>query len=194
MNFMQKINAALALALGFAISATWTPAHAQAKFPVKPVRIVTTGAGSQTDILVRLIAPKLSDAWGQPVVIENRAGAGGALAASIVSKAAPDGYTVLALSNQFAINAAINTNLPYDAARDFSGLSQIGFGSVVLVATPSLNVKTAKELIAMGRAKPGMLFATSGAGSGTHMNCEIFRYAAGIKAVHLSPSPPPAPR
>jgi len=131
------------------------------------------------------MSPKLSEAWGQPIVIENRTGAGGALAASIVAKAAPDGYTMLLLSNQFAIGAALNANLPYDPVKDFSGVTQIGVGSVVLVVAPALGVKSVKDLIALGRAKPGMLFSSSGAGSGTHMNCEMFRLAAGIKAVHV---------
>ena len=86
-------------------------AYAQAKFPTRPVRIVTVGAGSQNDILARLIAPKLSEQWGQPVVIENRTGAGGAMAANTVAKATPDGYTVLMLSNQFAIGAAVHAKV-----------------------------------------------------------------------------------
>lgn len=91
-------------------------AQAQPKFPNKPVRIITVGPGSQGDILTRVLAPKLGQLWGQPVVVENRAGAGGTLAANAVAKATPDGYTVLLLSSQFAIGAAFHANLPYDAA------------------------------------------------------------------------------
>jgi tripartite-type tricarboxylate transporter receptor subunit TctC len=158
---------------------------AQPAFPNRPVRIVTGGAGAQNDMLARVISPRLSDAWGQPIVIENRAGAGGQVAASTVAKASPDGYTVLLLSNQFSIAAALNANLPYDPVRDFAGVSQIGFATIVLVTSPSLGVKSAQELIAMARAKPGMLFSSSGGGSGTHLNCEMFRHAAGFKAVHV---------
>ncbi|HTE43436.1 MAG TPA: tripartite tricarboxylate transporter substrate-binding protein [Steroidobacteraceae bacterium] len=150
------------------------------------MRIVTVGAGSQNDILARLIGPKLSESWGQPVIIENRAGAGGALAAATVAKATPDGYTVLMLSNQFAIGAALHANLPYDAVKDFAGVSQIGIATVALVVPPSLGVKSVKDLIALAQAKAGqVVFSSSGAGSGTHMNGEMFRLAAGIKAVHV---------
>ena len=159
-------------------------AHAQQKFPAKPVRIVTVGAGSQNDLLARMIGPKLSESWGQPIVVENRTGAGGALAASVVAKATPDGYTLLMLSNQFAIGAALHPNLPYDAVRDFAGVTQIGVATVVLVVPPTLGVKSVKELITLARAKP-LVFSSSGAGSGTHMNGEMFRVAAGIKAVHV---------
>ncbi len=159
-------------------------AHAQQKFPTKPVRIVTVGAGSQNDLLARMIGPKLSESWGQPIVVENRTGAGGALAASVVAKATPDGYTLLMLSNQFAIGAALHPNLPYDAVRDFAGVTQIGVATVVLVVPPTLGVKSVKELIALARAKP-LVFSSSGAGSGTHMNGEMFRVAAGVKAVHV---------
>jgi len=158
--------------------------QSQAKFPAKPVRIVTVGAGSQNDILARMIGPKLSESWGQPVVVENRTGAGGALAASVVAKATPDGYTLLMLSNQFAIGAAIHANLPYDAVRDFAGVTQIGVATVALVVPPSLHVKSVPDLIALARAKP-VVFSSSGAGSGTHMNGEMFRVAAGIKAAHV---------
>ena len=161
-------------------------AAAQNQFPAKPVRLVTGGAGSQTDMMTRLVGQKLSERWGQPVVIENRTGAGGAMAASIVAKAAPDGYTLLLQSSQFAIGAAIHQNLPYDALRDFSGVTQIGYATVVLVVAPALGAKTAKDFIAIAQSKPGqILFSSAGAGSGTHLNGERFKFAAGIKAVHI---------
>jgi tripartite-type tricarboxylate transporter receptor subunit TctC len=116
-------------------------AQAQPKFPTKPVRIITVGAGSQGDILTRIIAPKLSELWGQPAVVENRAGAGGTLAANAVAKATPDGYTVLLLSSQFAIGAAFHVNLPYDPVKDFAGVSQLGSGLVALMVHPSLGVR-----------------------------------------------------
>ena len=144
------------------------------------------GAGSQNDLVARIISPKLSESWGQPVVIENRTGAGGAFAASTVAKAAPDGYTLLMLSSQFAIGAAVHKNLPYDAVKDFAGVTQIGFSTNALIVAPSLGVKSVKDLIAFAQAKPGqILFSSAGAGSGTHMNGERFRLAAGIKAVHV---------
>jgi tripartite-type tricarboxylate transporter receptor subunit TctC len=161
-------------------------AQAQPKFPAKPVRIITVGAGSQGDVLTRIIAPRLSEVWGQAVVVENRAGAGGTLAANSVAKATPDGYTVLLLSSQFAIGAAFHANLPYDPVKDFAGVSQLGSGLVTLMVHPSLGVRSAKELIAAAHAKPvPMVFSSAGAGSGSHLNGEMFRHAAGIKATHV---------
>ena len=161
-------------------------AQPQQKFPYKPVRIVTVGPGSQGDVLTRIIAPKLSDIWGQPVVVENRAGAGGTLAAVTVAKATPDGYTFLLQSSQFAIGAALHANLPYDAVRDFAAISQLGSGTVALMVPPSLGPKSVKELIALAQTRPSpLLFSSAGAGSGSHLNNEMFRLAAGIKAVHV---------
>jgi tripartite-type tricarboxylate transporter receptor subunit TctC len=162
-------------------------ALAQAKFPQRPVRIVTVGAGSQNDIVARMLGPKLTDLWGQPVVVENRTGAGGAMAAAAVAKATPDGYTVLMLSNQFAIGAAVHTNLPYDPIKDFAGVTRIGMSSVAVTVPPSLGVKSVAELIAHAKAAPKpLLFSSSGAGSGTHMNCEMFRVAGNFRATHVA--------
>lgn len=175
-----------ALLIAAMITAMPAVTQAQQKFPSKPVRMVTVGAGSQSDILARLIGPKLSEGWGQPVIIENRAGAGGTMAAVTVAKATPDGYTVLMLSNQFTIGAALHANQAYDAVKDFAGVSQIGTGTVAVVVSPSLGAKSVKELIALANGKLGqVLFSSAGAGSGTHLNCEMFRVAAGIKAVHV---------
>lgn len=165
-----------------AIAGAW--AQVPPKFPAKPVRIVTVGAGSQGDVLTRLLAPKLSEVWGQPVVVENRAGAGGTMSAAIVAKANPDGYTCLVQSSQFAIGAAMHTSLPYDAIRDFAGVTHLGSGTVALMVPPALGPKSVKELIALAQTKP-LLFSSAGAGSGSHLNNEMFRMAAGIKAVHV---------
>jgi tripartite-type tricarboxylate transporter receptor subunit TctC len=156
-------------------------------YPSKPIRIVSASAASQTDIVTRLIGSKMADSLGQPVVIENRAGAGGAIGANIVARATPDGYTLLLQSSQFAIRAAIHANLPYDSHKDFAGVTQIGFSTQVLIVSPSLAVKSAKDFIAYAHARPDqMLFSTSGAGTGTHMDVERFRFAAGIKARHVA--------
>jgi tripartite-type tricarboxylate transporter receptor subunit TctC len=119
--------------------------------------------------------------------MKNRAGAGGAIGANIVAKAAPDGYTLLLQSGQFAIRAAINVNLPYDSQKDFAGVSQLGFSTQALVVAPALGPKSAKEFIAYAKARPDqLLFSTAGAGTGTHMDAERFRFAAGIKAKHVA--------
>ncbi len=162
-------------------------ALAQASFPSRPVRIVTVGAGSQNDIVARLLTPQLSAIWRQPVVIENRPGVGGALAASIVAKATPDGYTVLMLSNQFAIGAAIHTNLPYDPIKDFAGVTRIGSSTQAVAVPPTLGVKSVAELIAHAKAAPKpLLHSSSGSGSGVHMSNEMFRFAGNFRATHVA--------
>ena len=156
------------------------------KYPVKPVRMLSGAFGSPSDILTRTIAPKLSEMWGQPVVIENRPGAAGTIAAAILAKAAPDGYTLLLISAQFTIGAAMTPNLPYDPLKDFAGVTQIGFSTSVLPVLPTLGPKTLKDFVAYAQARPGkILFSSGGGGSSTHLAAERFNFAAGIKAVHV---------
>lgn len=163
-------------------------AQGQQKFPTKPVRLVIGfSPGSATDLTGRMVAQKLSDLWGQPVVIENRSGAGGQLATVMVAKSTPDGYTLLMISSAMAVNAVLPAKPMYDLVKEFTGVSQIGIPTSIVIATPSLGVKSLKELVAMAHARPGkLLFGTSGAGSGTHMTTELFNMAAGIKAVHVA--------
>ena len=195
MHALQRITTGALIAVGLAVAA---PAVLQAAqptpsrgsgpgFPVKPIRLVVafTPAGT-TDILARIITPGMSEAWGQPVVIENRPGAGGALAAAIVSKATPDGYTLLATSAALAINAVLNSNAQYDPLRDFTPIAELGYSTTVLVVSPSLGVKTVKEFITFANTKPvRLLFGSTGAGSSTHLSAERFRLAAGFKAQHV---------
>jgi tripartite-type tricarboxylate transporter receptor subunit TctC len=163
-------------------------APAQQKFPAKPVRIVVPfSAGGSTDSLARMIAQKMSENWGQAVVIENRTGAGGAIGTALVAKATPDGHTLLASSSAFAINAALHPNLPYDPLKDFAGVTRIGFSTTMVVATPTLGVRTLKDFIEVARARPGKIFFSSaGAGTSTHINAERLRLAAGFKPVHVA--------
>ena len=164
-----------------------TSAFAQQKYPVKPIRfVVSTTPGSTPDLLARMIGPKLSEAWGQPVVIENRPGASGIIAATMVAKAAPDGYTLHIVSPAFAIRAALFADLPYDSFKDFATAGEIGYSNSVIVTAPSLGVKSVKEFIAYANANPGKIFfGSAGAGTATHMGGERFRMAAGIKAQHV---------
>jgi tripartite-type tricarboxylate transporter receptor subunit TctC len=143
--------------------------------------------GSATDMSARLLAPKFAEFWGQPVVIENRSGAGSSIASSMVAQATPDGHTILVVSSSFAINSLLRSNSGYDPLRDFTSVSQIGFSTGALVVTPALGVKTVKELIAVAIERPGkILFGSAGAGSGTHFTAERFRMAAGIKTTHVA--------
>lgn len=187
MKSTSKAARAVVAAIGIAVASAPAFAQSAQKYPHKPIRIVTASAASQTDIVTRLIGIKMSETFGQPVVIENRAGAGGAIGANIVAKATPDGYTLLLQSGQFAIRAAIQANLPYDSIKDFAGVTQVGFSTQALVVSPSLGVKAVKDLIAFAQARPEqLLFSSAGAGTGTHMDTERFRFATGIKARHVA--------
>jgi tripartite-type tricarboxylate transporter receptor subunit TctC len=162
-------------------------AQAQQNYPTRPVRfVVGFSPGSATDITARMVGPRLAEMWKQPVVIDNRPGAGGAIATTAVSKAAPDGYTLALISASFAIGAVLHRDLPYDPIKDFVGVAQIGTTSGVLAVTTSLPVKSVKELIALANERPGkILYGSAGAGSGIHMTAERFKMVAGINAVHI---------
>ena len=185
MSATQRTIQPALIAAGLAFAA---PAFAQseAKFPTKPVRLVVGfSPGSATDFTARVFGAKLSDLWGQPVVIENRAGAGSTLANAVVAQATPDGHTLLVVSASFAITAVLQgKNLPYDALKDFRAVSQFGSTTGALVVAPSLGVKSVKELISLAKERK-ILFGSAGAGSGLHMSTERFNMAAGIKTVHV---------
>ena len=185
-----KFKSVIAAVIAAATFAAMSPAitHAQQKYPAKPIRLVVAfTAGGVPDMLARLLGPRVGESLGQPLVIENRPGAGGTIAASVVAKAAPDGYTLLATSNALAISAALQPNLSYDPLKDFSAVASIGYSTSALVVAPALGVKSVKELIALAHAQPGKIFfGSAGSGSGTHISAERFRYAAGIKAVHVA--------
>src|SRR5438105_4034122 len=155
-------------------------------YPVKPIRIVigfTPGGGP--DITARYIAQRLGEILKQQVLVEHRPGAGGTIAAGMVARAAPDGYTLLSVSSAHAIATAVYAKLPYDTG-DLSGITQTGSSRYVLVVAPSVGMTSLKDLVAAARAKPGQIyFSSAGVGSGTHFAAEIFRSMAGIEAVHV---------
>ncbi len=157
-------------------------------WPLRPVRILNGfSVGGPLDISARLLAPKLAELWGQPVVIENRTGAGGSIASVMAAQATPDGYTILLTSASIAINAVLRSNAGYDPLRDFASVTQIGYSTSALVVTPSLGIKSVKELIALAHERPGkILYGSAGAGSGTHMTTERFRMSAGITGTHVA--------
>ena len=163
-------------------------AHAQQKFPIKSIRIVaSTTAGSQPDSLARLLAQKLSETWGQAVIVDNRPGAGGVLAASTVAKATADGHTLLYALPNFVISTAMQPSLPYDPLKDFTGIAHIGISTNILVAMPALGVKSVKDFVALALAQPGkMILSTSAAGSAAHLSGAKFNLAAGIKAAQVA--------
>jgi len=169
------------------IAALFATQAAAADFPARPIRIVVPfTAGSASDLLARMIGPKMTESWGQQVVVDNRPGAGGTVAGGIVASATPDGHTLMLTSSAFAGSAALYDKLPYDSHKDFTGVSLVATTALVLIVSPNLGAKTVKELIALAKQKPGQLnFGSSGIGSGTHYGGELFNLAAGIKAVHV---------
>ena len=163
------------------------PANAQA-FPNKPVKlIVPFVAGGATDIVARLVAQKLSAAWGQPVVVENRGGAGGNIGADAVAKSPADVYTILVTSGSIVtVNPHMYAKMPFDAKKDLAPITNLASGPQVLVVHPAVPAKNVKELIALAKSKPGQLnFGSAGIGSQVHMAAEAFVYAAGIEAQHI---------
>lgn len=181
------------LPLAALLAAAACAAHAQqgvdaaADYPAKPIRILvgfTPGGGP--DITARYIAQKLTDAWKQQVIVDNRPGAGGTIAANTVARARPDGYTLLSVSSAHAVAAAIYSRLPYDTPKDFAGITETASSSYVLVAAPSLGIRSVGELLAAAKARPGQLnFSSAGVGSGTHFAGEMFKALAAIDVVHV---------
>ena len=162
------------------------PAFAQT-FPNKPVRLVIAFTpGSSTDIIGRVVAARLQEMWGQPVVAENRAGAGGSIGSKVVVDAAPDGYTLLANSSAHAANPGIYAKLPYDTLKDFTNLALLGGGPNVLITSPESGLKTLGDFVKSAKASPGKLnFASAGVGSGTHFNIEKLKIATGVDVTHV---------
>jgi tripartite-type tricarboxylate transporter receptor subunit TctC len=169
-----------------AISLFVFDAAAQA-WPTKPLRaIVPVGAGSSTDIVHRLVLEQLSAQLGQPIVVENRVGAGGTIGSAVVAKSEPDGYTILAHGSALTIAPALYKGLPYHPARDFIAVVPVGISASVLVVSPAKGVSSAAELVAVAKARPGALnFSSVGVGSATHLSAERFVSSAGIQAVHV---------
>jgi tripartite-type tricarboxylate transporter receptor subunit TctC len=172
----------------FAVFLALTPLAAVAQpFPSKPIRIIVPFTpGSATDTMARPVADKLQQALGQSVIVENRPGAGGTIGAAALAKSPADGYTLIVVSTGHVVNHVLYANLPYDTLKDFAGVAPLAGLPSVLVVSPALGVRSARELVAMAKAKPGQLnYATAGIGSGAHISSEKFRMAAGIDAVHV---------
>jgi tripartite-type tricarboxylate transporter receptor subunit TctC len=176
------------LALSFAPAVLFAAADPAVGYPSRPVRIVVPFTpGGQPDIVARLIAPKLGEALGQLVIVDNRPGAGGMIGARIVAGSTPDGHTLMAVSAAHVVTPAVRANLSYDPHKDFAGITMTINAAYLLVVAPALaEVKTVKDLIALAKAKPGALnFSSAGLGSSTHFAGEVFKQAAGIEVVHV---------
>ena len=173
------------LVLGLALA---SQALAQdAPFPSRTIRVIVPFTpGSVTDVMGRSVTDKLSSSLRQPVIVENRPGAGGTIGIAQVARSAPDGYTLVVVSAGYAVNPVIYGNLPYDSAKDLAGVIPLGNLPSVLFVSPALGVKSVQELIALAKAKPGELnYPSAGIGSASHVNSEKFIAVTGIKAVHV---------
>lgn len=163
-------------------------AYAQSDYPHKPIRIVVPVApGGGTDFTARLIGQKLAEAWGQSVIIDNRPGAAGNLGVEIVSKAQPDGYTLVMPITSFSINPSLYAKLPFDTARDFAPVVLVASAPLLLVINPGVPAQSVKDLVALAKAKPGaMNFANSGSGTTAHLAGELFKRMAGVDIVSIA--------
>jgi tripartite-type tricarboxylate transporter receptor subunit TctC len=165
-----------------------SPAIAQVDYPSKPIRIIVQFTpGTSTDIIGRLVGQKLTEAWGQPVVVENRPGAGAIIGTEAAAKAPADGYTlVMAVSSAFGINPGLVPNLPYDVMRDFSLITNVVLTPQTLLVPAASPVKSVKELVALAKSSPGALnYGSLGSGSTSHLTMELFRSTTGIQLTHV---------
>jgi tripartite-type tricarboxylate transporter receptor subunit TctC len=185
---MKPFIRALAAAVGSTLILGWAAAASAQSYPNRPIRIIVPAPpGGTTDALARIVGQKLTESWGQAVVIDNRAGASGIIAAELTAKAPADGYTLLlATSTTLATNTVMHSKLPYNPKKDFSPVSVLVTGPNLLVVHPSVPAKSVKELIALAKSKPGKLtYATTGNGTSQHLSAELFKSMAGVDLVHV---------
>jgi tripartite-type tricarboxylate transporter receptor subunit TctC len=183
-----SIGVLFSVALCLSAHAQTTSTSPAQAYPVKPVRIIVPfGAGSTIDIIARIVGPKLHDGLGQPVIVENRAGAGGAIGMEAAAKAAPDGYTlVIGATGPLVINPLLATRSPFDPVRDFAPVSQLAAGPAVIAVHPSIPARNVKELIALAKARPGQLnYGSPGVGTSPHLAGELFQMVSGTRMVHV---------
>ena len=181
MKKLMLVAAALLSTLGAG------PAAAQDAYPSKPLRIIVPFApGGGIDILGRTLGQKLFERWKQPVVIENRPGASGAIGFELAAKAPPDGYSILMSVNTMIMLPSLNKKVPYDPIKDFAPVASVAIGTMALVVPPSLNVKTVGEFVALAKKEPGKLnYGSPGNGTPHHLAMELFKQRAGIELTHI---------
>jgi tripartite-type tricarboxylate transporter receptor subunit TctC len=184
MGFLRSLRQIAAFALAFGAA---TGAPGQAAYPTKSVRIIVPySAGGPADIYARFIGDRLQKNLGHPFVVENRPGAGAIIGTDAVAKSAPDGYTLLMMSNTHTVNESLFTKKPYTLLKDLAPIAPVNYSDLILVVHPSVPANNLKELIALAKAKPGTLnYASSGPGTPYHMAGELFKAMAGIDVVHV---------
>src|SRR3954452_23037160 len=187
MSSMNERMWALAALVAATLPCTLLAAQDAAGYPDRPIKIIVPFTpGSATDVVARLLGDKLSTTWGQPVIVDNRAGAGGTIGIAQTAKADPDGYTLVVVSTGHVVNDVLYKDLPYDLLNDVAGVAPLVSLPSVLIVPPALGVKDVKDLVARAKAKPGEFnYGTAGVGSAAHINSEKFNLAAGIQAVHV---------
>ncbi len=192
--FLVVAGAGLGFACPAALAQTTLAASAPAlksakgqAYPTKPIRLIVPFAiGSTTDTLARIVGQKLAESWGQQVVVDNRAGAGGNIGTDIVAKAAADGYTLLMAAGSHAINPSLYRKLPYDAVKDFAPVTQVGSAPQLLVSHAGLAAASIRELIALAKARARQIhYASGGNGTPSHLSMELFKSMAGVDLVHV---------
>lgn len=183
---MLRSMSRVALAVLVSAMASHAALAQKTQYPVKPVRMIVGFApGGGTDLLARMIAVKMTDALGQPVVVDNRPGAGGTIAAEIVARAAPDGYTLNAMTNSYAVNASFY-KLPYDPIVDITPITLIGRSGYLMVVNPKVPATSMKEFLALAKSRPGELnYGSSGQGAISHLAIELFKLMAGVDLTHV---------
>jgi tripartite-type tricarboxylate transporter receptor subunit TctC len=169
-----------------AVARAQTPDVAAA-YPSRPIRIIVPfSAGAGSDFLARLIGPRMSEKWGQQVIVDNRPSAAGTVAGEIVTRATADGHTLMITSSAIAASAALYPKLPYDTVKDFASVIKLAAASTLFVTGPNSSLRTIKDLIEQAKKRPGQLtYGHSGIGSGTHFASELLNASAGIKTVHV---------
>jgi tripartite-type tricarboxylate transporter receptor subunit TctC len=185
---MTWLRGAGTLLAGAALGLTPLPVGAQGSFPDKPVRIIVpVAAGGGADFTARLVAQKLTEAWGQSVVVDNRPGAAGNLGVEIAAKAPADGYTLVLPITSFPVNPGLYAKLPFDTVKDFAPVALAGYFPLLLVVNPGVPARSVRELVALAKAKPGQLnYANSGSGTTAHLAAELLKRMAAVDIVNIA--------
>lgn len=187
MNSTRAQRLRLAVACATLAAFTAASAHAQAPYPSKPIRIISPfAAGGGNDVISRTVAAKMSESLKQQVIVDTRAGANGIVGTEAAARSAPDGYTMVLIPSNHAVNASLYKKLPYDSIKDFTPIGMVGWSPLILVMHPTVPVKTVKDLIAFAKARPGQLtYSSAGIGSSGHLAGALFDTTAGTKMVHV---------
>ncbi|MDM0037008.1 tripartite tricarboxylate transporter substrate binding protein [Variovorax sp. J22P271] len=187
MRTFGKVKLYTGLLAALPLALTGANTAAQGAYPAQPLKMVVGFApGSATDVLARIVAQGLSERLSQPVVVDNKSGAGGSLAADAVAKSRPDGYTLLFVSSAIAVNPAVYPKLPFDVTADLTPISLVGRAPIIMLVNQSVPAKELSDFIAFAKTKPGALnFGSSGQGGAAHMATELFGMTAGVKLTHI---------